>query len=81
MFLFKINIAFLVFFIQSLFVLKTCCLHIKYAAYMTLVKSAERKFNFLISQPKHMLWVLNDTVLLAKHMLKLMGKKIFTILR
>ena len=28
----------------------------------TLVKSAERKFNFLISQPKHMLWVLKRTV-------------------
>ena len=33
----------------------------------TLVKSAKRKFNFLISKPKHKL--------------KLMGKKIFTILR
>ena len=28
----------------------------------TLVKSALRKFNFLISQPKHMLWVLKRTV-------------------
>ena len=28
----------------------------------TLVKSAQRKFNFVISQPKHMLWVLKRTV-------------------
>ena len=28
----------------------------------TLVKSALRKFNFLISQPKYMLWVLKRTV-------------------
>ena len=62
-----------------------------------LVKSAYQKTIFLISQPKHMLWVLkrtisyvvgtqknrlNETVLIStqKHMLKLMGKKIFIIL-
>ena len=28
----------------------------------TLVKSAYKKINFLISQPKHMLWVLKRTV-------------------
>ena len=28
----------------------------------TLVKSAQRKTNFLISQPKHMLWVRKRTV-------------------
>ena len=33
--------------------------------YRLLVKSAHRKINFLISQPKHMLWVLNETVLLS----------------
>ena len=27
-------------------------------AYRTLVKSAKQKINFLIAQPKHMLWVL-----------------------
>ena len=53
----------------------------------TLVKSAERKFNFLISQPKHMLWLLKRTISMRqffwaqKHMLKLTGKKIFTFLR
>ena len=52
----------------------------------TLVKSAYPKNNFLISQPKDMLWVLKRTVSMSsfehpKHMLKLMGKKIFTILR
>ena len=26
-----------------------------------LVKSVEKKNNYLISQPKHMLWVLNET--------------------
>ena len=48
-----------------------------------LVKSAKQKFNFVISQPKHMLWVLKRTVSMRrhpKHMLKLMGKKISTIL-
>ena len=30
-----------------------------------LVKSAYKKNNFLISQPKHMLWVLNEMVLLS----------------
>ena len=49
----------------------------------TSVKSAQQKINFLISQPKHMLWVFNETVSFdhPKHMLKLVGKKIFTILR
>ena len=43
--------------------------------------------NLLISQPKHMLWVLKRTVSVGgsfehpKHMLKLMGKEIFTMLR
>ena len=42
--------------------------------------------DFLIFQPKHMLWVLKRTVSMRrffcgpKHMLKIMGKKIFTIL-
>ena len=52
------------------------------------LKSVHSKINFLISQPKHMLWVLKRTVsmrqffVLIKHMLKLMGKKtlVFTIL-
>ena len=50
-------------------------------------KSAYQKINFLISQPKHMLWVLKLTVSMRrffqhpKHMFKLMGKKIITILR
>ena len=30
-----------------------------------LVKSAYQKINYLISQPKQMLWVLNETVLLS----------------
>ena len=52
-----------------------------------LVKSLYQKHNFLISQPKHMLWVLKRTSQWdgsfehPKHMLKLMGKKILTILR
>ena len=49
-----------------------------------LVKSVYQKNNFLISQPKHVLWVnrLNETVLLStQNMFKLMGKKIFTFLR
>ena len=29
---------------------------------LSLVKSAQQKNNFLISQPKHMLWVLKKTV-------------------
>ena len=51
-----------------------------------LVKSAYQKFNFLIYKPKYMLWVLKRTVSMRgsfehpKHMLQLMGKKIFTIL-
>ena len=65
-----------------------------------LVKSAYQKNNFLISQPKHMLWVLNyfsiKTYVVGtqknrlndrdgsfehpKHMLNIMGKKIFAIL-
>ena len=51
----------------------------------TLGKSVYQKCNILISQPKHMVWVLkrslNETVLLStqKNMLKLMGKKIFII--
>ena len=32
------------------------------SVYRTLVKSADQKNNFLISQPKHMLWVLKRTV-------------------
>ena len=59
---------------------------------VTVVKSAKRKLNFLISKSKYMLWILknrlNETVLLKHskrietvlHMLKLMGKKILTIL-
>ena len=43
-------------------------------------KSAQQKIYFLISQPKHMLWVLKSSFEHPKHMLKLMGKKIFTSL-
>ena len=59
--------------------------------FRTLVKLRVHNENliFLISQTKHMLWVLKRTVSMRpffsfeplKHMLKLMGKKIFTILR
>ena len=55
--------------------------------FRTLVKSAQQKFNFLISQPKHVVGTQknrhNETVLLNTQqvMLKLMGKKILTILR
>ena len=35
---------------------------LKIAALRTLVKRAYQKNNFLISQPKHMLWVLKRTV-------------------
>ena len=45
---------------------------------MPLVKSVQQENKFLISQPKHVLWVLK--IMVSKHMLKLMGKKIFTIL-
>ena len=41
--------------------------------------SAYQNNNFLITHPKHMLLVLKRTV--SKHMLKLMGKKVLTILR
>ena len=47
------------------------------------VKSAYQKIIFLF-QPKYILWVLKRTVSFfehPKHMLKLIGKKIFTILR
>ena len=53
---------------------------------MPLVKSAYQKM-ILISQPKHILWILKRTVsmrqtfLYPNHMLKLMGKNIFTTLR
>ena len=39
----------------------------------TLVKSALRKFNFLISQPKHMLWVLKYVVGTQKNRLNKTG--------
>ena len=48
------------------------------------VKSVSQKYNFLISQPKHMLWVLkrkDGSFEHPKQILKLMGKKLFTILR
>ena len=53
---------------------------------MLLVKRVYQKIDFLISQTKHMLWVLKRTVSMSsfehpKHMSKLMGEKIFTILR
>ena len=51
--------------------------------YSTLVKGEQQKNNCLISQPKHMLWVLKRSVSLrrdTKHMLKIMEKEIFTIL-
>ena len=50
-----------------------------------LVKSAQQEINFLISQPKHMLWVLKRTIWLKgyfghpQHMLIMTDKKIFTI--
>ena len=47
--------------------------------FMPLVKSSYPNNNFLIAQPKHMLWVLKRTVSL-RHMLKVMGKKIFATL-
>ena len=44
-----------------------------------LVKSDKEQFNFLISQPKHMLVVLKKPVSMStQNMLKLMGKNIFT---
>ena len=52
---------------------------------MPLVKSAYQINSLFISQPNHMLWVLKRTVSMRrsfkrqKHMLKVMGKKIFTI--
>ena len=52
-----------------------------------LVKSAYQIYYFLISQPKHMLWVLKQIVSMRlffwapKNMLKIIGKKIFTVLR
>ena len=46
-----------------------------------LFMSVYRKHNFLISQPKHMLWVTQAAnIEHPKHMLKLMGNKICTIL-
>ena len=51
-----------------------------------LVNSVLQKNNFLISQSKHILWMLKRTVFRdgsfehSKHMLKLLGKKVFTIL-
>ena len=47
---------------------------------------AFNKNDYLISQPKHMLWVLepsqwDGSFKHPKHMLKIMGKKIFTISR
>ena len=50
-------------------------------------KSGYQNIDFLISEPKHMLWVLKRTVSMRrffvhpKHMFKLMDYKIFTILR
>ena len=50
-----------------------------------LVKSGQQKNNFLISQPKHMFWVLkkrsqwDGSFEHPKHTLKVIGKKIFTI--
>ena len=50
---------------------------------MQALKGELQKNNFLISQPKYMLWVLKRTVPMSsfehpKHMLKLIGKKIFS---
>ena len=48
--------------------LKPACLATqRLARIRTLVKSALPKFNFLISQPKHMLWVLKRTVLMKQN--------------
>ena len=53
----------------------------------TLCRSAQQKNNSLISQPKHILWILKERSQLdgsfehTKHMLKIVDKKIFTILR
>ena len=60
---------------------------INYLFIRTLVRSAYQITNFLISQPKHMLWVLKTlsqsytSLEHPKYMFKLMGKKIFKILR
>ena len=55
-------------------------------SYRPLVKSLYQKNGyFVISQPKHMLWVLKRTVSMRrffkhpKHIQKIMDKKIFTI--
>ena len=44
--------------------------------YLPLVKSVYQKINFLISQPKYMLWMLKRTISFEhpKHMVKLMDK-------
>ena len=64
--------------IQTLYCLGLCHIVLcQRILHRTFVKSAYLKINFLISQSKHMLWLLKRTVSL----LKLMGKKIFTILR
>ena len=42
-----------------------------------MLKLKGKKILILISQPKHMLWVLKRTV--SNHMLKLKGKKILTL--
>ena len=44
------------------------------------VLKSNQKKKILISQPKHMLWLLKRTVSM-KQMLKILGKKKFTILR
>ena len=58
----------------------------RYQAFTNVVKNGLQKNNFLISQPKHILWVLKEpsqwdsSFEHPNHMLKIMGKKIFIIL-
>ena len=64
-----------------------CCNYVVMKIIRPPAKSAEQKIIFLISEPKHMLWVLKWTVSMRRffehpqHMFKLMGKKIIAILR
>ena len=43
-------------------IMEKLLLETQYKIVRTLVKSVYQKINFLISQPKHMLWVLKRTV-------------------
>ena len=64
----------------------TDCPDMTIAVYWDVKQQNKQTNNFLTSEPKHMLWVLKQSSQWdgsfehQKHMLKLMGKKIFTIL-